>query len=62
MRPLYATTNAAVKLAGLANAASTAARSLTVSISPGSGVLGSTSPIGHGIADAAGSAVATRTA
>lgn len=61
MRPLYTTTNAAVYPSGFANAASTARPSFTVSISAGRGALGSTSPIGHGIVDASGSVVVTRT-
>ena len=61
IRPLCTTTNAAVNPAGLANAASTALRSLAVSISAGSGVVGRTSPIGQGVVAALGRLLVMRT-
>ena len=55
MRPLYATTNAAVRRSGGSKAASMLAASLTASISGGNGASGRRSPIGQGCVAGSGS-------
>ena len=55
MRPLYVTTNASVIASGAPNPSSSARASIVASISFGSAVFGSISPIGHGVTAAGGS-------